>query len=65
MSPDFDIFGVFVPSLLVWMTVAYVLHRLARTVTNKAGIRQFVWHPQLFDLAVYVILLGAVLLLFR
>jgi len=65
MKPDFDIFGVFVSSLLVWMAVAYVLHRLVRTVANRAGIRNFVWHPPLFDFAIYLILLGAVLVLFR
>lgn len=65
MSPDFDLFGVFVPSLLVWMAVAYVLHRLARTAFDKAGVLRFVWHPSLFDFAVYLIVLGALLLLVR
>lgn len=65
MSPDFDVFGVFVPSLLVWMTAAYILHRLTRAAFDRAGVLRFAWHPQLFDFAVYLILLGALLLLFR
>jgi hypothetical protein len=65
MSPDFDVFGVFVPSLLVWMAVAYLLHRLLRTTLDKAGVLRFVWHAPLFDFAAYLILLGALLLMFR
>jgi hypothetical protein len=65
MSPDLDLFGVFVPSLLVWITLAYFLNRITRFGLYKSGAYRFVWHPRLFDFAIYLILLGLVLRLFR
>jgi hypothetical protein len=63
MIGEFDIYGVLVPALLVWLVVAYGAYVVARTALNAAGAYRFIWHRPLFDLALYVVLLGAVVLI--
>lgn len=60
MIGEFDIYGVLVPALLVWLVVAYGVYIAARTALNAAGAYRFIWHRPLFDLALYVVLLGAI-----
>ena len=54
MRYELDLFGVMVPSLLLWSVVAYVLSRAASKVIARAGFYGHVWHHALFDFAVYV-----------
>jgi hypothetical protein len=58
MKYELDLFGVIVPSLLLWVVVAYVLARIARPVMTRTGLYRHVWHPALFDFALYVCLLA-------
>jgi len=60
MIGEFDIYGVLIPALLVWLVVAYGLYVAVRTVLSAAGVYRFIWHRPLFDLALYVVLLGAI-----
>ncbi|AMN39879.1 DUF1656 domain-containing protein [Rhodoplanes sp. Z2-YC6860] len=60
MIGEFDIYGVLVPALLVWLAVAYVVYFAVRGVLSVAGVYRFIWHRPLFDAALYVILLGAI-----
>jgi hypothetical protein len=60
MIAEFDIYGVFVPALLVYAIIALLLELLLRRVLNAIGFYRFVWHRPLFDLALVVILFGAV-----
>lgn len=63
MRYEVDLFGILVPSLLVWIVVAYVIGALLRHLFERAGLYRHVWHPALFDLALYVCLLGGVVFL--
>jgi len=63
MKYEIDIFGVMLPSLLLWLLVAYGLYWPVRAVFRRTGFYREVWHPALFDLAVYVCLLGGVVYL--
>ena len=58
MIGEFDIYGVLVPALLVWLVVAYGVYAIARTALSATGAYRFIWHRPLFDVALYVILLG-------
>lgn len=60
MIGEISIGGVFVPSLLIWGLVAFVLSFGVRRALAFVDFYRFVWHRALFDTAVYVILLGAV-----
>lgn len=60
MSGEIDIYGVFVPTLLVLMVVAFVLTGVLRFVLARLGFYKLVWHRSLFNLAVYIIALGGI-----
>lgn len=59
MPAEFDLYGVYVPRLLVLMILTLVLTNIARRALSWCGAYVFVWHRGLFDLALYVLLLGA------
>jgi uncharacterized membrane protein len=54
MKYELDLFGVIVPSLLFWSVIAYVLLRIASKLFARAGLYRRIWHPALFDVALYV-----------
>jgi hypothetical protein len=57
---EIDIFGVYVAPLAVLMVVAWLILILLLRVANRFGLLRHVWHPALFALAVYVIILSSV-----
>ena len=60
MMGDVDIYGVYAPSLFVWMIAAFILTFPVRRILTRCGAYRLIWHRPLFDLALYVVLLGAV-----
>ncbi|KMO33312.1 membrane protein [Methylobacterium tarhaniae] len=60
MTGEFDLYGVFVPSLAAWMLLAFLVSLPLRRLLAWSGFYRLVWHRPLFDLALYVALLGAV-----
>ena len=60
MMGELDIYGVFVPSLFIWMIAAFVLSLPVRRTLSWCGLYRLIWHRPLFDLALYIVLLGAV-----
>jgi hypothetical protein len=65
MSGEIDIYGVFVPTLLALMVVAFVLTGALRFVLARIGFYKLVWHRSLFNLAVYIIALGGIVAIAR
>jgi hypothetical protein len=57
---EFDIYGVYVPLLAVFGGVAFLLQLAVKRAFDALGFYRFVWHRPLFDLSIFVILLGAV-----
>jgi Protein of unknown function (DUF1656) len=57
MIGEFDIYGVFVPTLLVWALVALALTSVLRRVLVRVGFYRLVWHRPLVDLSLLVIVL--------
>jgi hypothetical protein len=62
MIGEIDIFGVFVPAILVLMLIAYLINLVIRTLLARAGFYRFVWHRSIFDLGIYVLVLGLVVI---
>ncbi|TXM98177.1 DUF1656 domain-containing protein [Methylobacterium sp. WL64] len=60
MTGELDIYGVFVPSLGAWMIFAFLISLPLRRMLALTGFYRLVWHRPLFDLALYVVLLGCV-----
>ncbi|WP_076859617.1 DUF1656 domain-containing protein [Bradyrhizobium mercantei] len=65
MRYELDLFGVIVPSLLLWCIVAYVLTRAASKAFARARLYRRVWHAALFDFAVFVCLLTSFVFISR
>jgi hypothetical protein len=63
MIGEIDVYGVFVPALLVWVGTAFPLTAGLRLVLRWCGFYNFVWHRPLFDLALLIMILGAVVAL--
>lgn len=63
MMGELDVYGVFLPTLLLLMIATFVISVPVKRGLRAAGVYRFVWHPPLFDLALYVILLGGVVAL--
>ena len=61
MKYQLDLFGVIVPSLLLWSVVAYFLARGISRVIARSGLYRHVWHPALFDFALYVSLVTSLI----
>ena len=63
MRYELDLFGVIVPSLLLWSVVAYALARLVSKAIARAGLYRHVWHPALFGFALFVCLVAGLVFL--
>ena len=62
MIGEIDVYGVFLPAVLILMLVSYLLCLVVTRVFARVGLYRFVWHRSIFDLAIYVIVLGIVVI---
>jgi len=53
---EIDLFGVYFAPAAPILVVAAFAFAILRRATNGLGLLQRVWHPALFEFAVYVIL---------
>ena len=60
MLADINLFGVFVDVRFATAVVALVLLLPVRRLLGAVGAYRLVWHPALVDLALFVLLWGAV-----
>lgn len=60
MTGEFNIDGVFLSSVLVSALIALAASFVLRRMLSKVGAYRLVWHPALFDTALFVILWAAV-----
>jgi len=59
MTYELDLFGVLVPSLMLWSVIAFVLARIASKLMARAGLYRRIWHPALFDFALFICLVAS------
>ena len=60
---EVNLFGVYVAPISLMMIVAYGVLYGFRRVAARRGWFAFVWHPGLFELALYLIILSTIVLL--
>jgi len=60
MIGEFEIYGVYSPAFAIFAAIAFLLQFIVKRLLNASGFYRLVWHRALFDLAIYVILLGVV-----
>jgi Protein of unknown function (DUF1656) len=63
MRYDLNIYGVYVPALLLLLVITYALSALLSRLLVRLDLYRHVWHRALFDLAIFVCLLGVVVYL--
>jgi Protein of unknown function (DUF1656) len=57
---EFGIYGIFVPALVIFAIIAFLLAIVVRRFLDVIGFYHLVWHRPLFDLCILAILFGAV-----
>ena len=60
---EVNLFGVYVAPISVIMVVAWLATITLRRVADRFDLLRYVWHPALFVLSIYVILLSSIVLL--
>lgn len=58
-----EFFGFYLPPLLFWAGAAIIPFVIVRWVLGRFDLYRFVWHRPLFNLALYVVLVGGVMFL--
>jgi hypothetical protein len=56
---EIDLFGVYVAPMSLLMVAAWLVTIALRRVAARFGLLRHVWHPALFVLAVYMIVLSS------
>ena len=60
---EIDLFGLYVAPVAVILVAAWILYVALRRAADRFGLIRQVWHPALFELSVYVILVSSIILL--
>ncbi|CVI24128.1 conserved protein; associated to putative secretion protein and putative transporter [Agrobacterium fabacearum CFBP 5771] len=58
MTEQVELYGIFLPSLAAHALFAYAGLRLLTSLLGKIGFYRMVWHRSLFNLALYITLVG-------
>jgi protein AaeX len=57
---EINLFGLYVAPIAVIMAVAWVVYVMIRRAGDRFGLSGQVWHPALFELALYVIIVSSI-----
>ena len=63
MIGEFDLSGVYVSSMLLSAMTALLLTVAGRRLVGWSGAYRYIWHPALFDTALFFIVWAAVIAL--
>ena len=59
---EVDLFGVYVAPISLMMAAAWLVLIALRRVADRFGLLRQVWHPALFELALYVMIVSSIVL---
>jgi protein AaeX len=57
---EINLFGLYVAPIAVIMAVAWIVYVMIRRAGDRFGLSGQVWHPALFELALYVIIVSSI-----
>ena len=60
---EVNLFGVYVAPISLMIAAAWLLLIPIRWAAVRAGVLRYVWHPALFEFAIYMIVLSSIVLL--
>lgn len=63
MPFELDLYGVYLPGFFGLMLVAFLVTTLFHRLASRVHFYALVWHRALFNLALYVLVLGALFFL--
>ena len=63
LFPDTVVFGFYLPPIMLWAVLALVPFLILRLALQVLGLYRFVWHRALFNVALYVLVLGGLVYL--
>ena len=63
MIKEVDVFGVFLPPLLLYAAIAAIVWHPLRMLLERLGFYRLVWHPALFNASAYLVTLAGVVAL--
>ncbi|MBZ6078111.1 DUF1656 domain-containing protein [Microvirga puerhi] len=58
MIKEIDLFGIFLPPLFAYAGLAALLWLVLRALLRWVGAYRLIWHPALFNTALYVLILS-------
>jgi hypothetical protein len=61
---EINLCGVYFAPVALMMLLAWLMLIFVRRATDRYSLLRHVWHPALFEFAVYIILLSGTVLLF-
>jgi len=64
MIGEVNVYGIYIPWGLITVLGAMAVARFISRWLAKFGFYRYVWHPALFDFAIFVIVTGVLCLLF-
>jgi protein AaeX len=59
---EINLFGVYVAPVALVLAAGWIVFVALRRATDRSALLQSVWHPALFELAVYVIIISSITL---
>jgi protein AaeX len=59
---EIDLFGVYVAPMSLMLVVAWVVTIALRQLAARFRLLRLVWHPALFQFAIYMIVLSSIVL---
>ena len=65
MIGEFSFFGMYFPWLMVTSLIAIFATRLLSKLLARVGFYRHVWHPPLFDIAMFCVVLGICITVFN
>jgi hypothetical protein len=60
LMQEINLGGVFLPAALLWAGIAFLLSSVTSRTLSRMGFYALVWHRALFDVALFVLLWGAI-----
>ena len=63
MTPEVDFAGIFISTLVPTALIGFILTVLVRKLLARLGAYHQIWHPALFDAALFLILWAIVIAL--
>jgi protein AaeX len=63
MRIDVNVLGIYFTSFFVYMMLAIPLFVIMRRLLFRVGFYRFVWHPNLFEVALYTVVVNLLVFL--